>query len=240
MGSGARKAASLFALALALTGGHVRAASMEVAPTTVELAGPRRAAVLYVTNHSDEPLSFQVEVLEWGQGPGGDTLRPTRVVQASPAIAELKPGERQIVRVRAFGPPSASEQAYRLVVTELPAGPAGGAQQVRVLMQFRIPAFVTGPSGDQPRLTWTARRRGDGVLVTAANTGARRAKFTAVRLRQGSEAGGAVDKNLAYVLAGGRRSWLLKAPAGGTDSALKIDAYTEDGEILSFPVDGQE
>src|SRR5262245_42821280 len=100
-----------FALVFALlaAAGAARAGSLEAAPTTIQMPGGNPNAILYVTNHEARPVAFQVEAFAWRQDQGDDALTPTTVLQASPPIARLAPGQRQVVRLRYFGTPQPAE-----------------------------------------------------------------------------------------------------------------------------------
>src|SRR5690606_10868059 len=76
-------------------------------------------------------------------------LTPTTEVVASPAMAQVAPGGRQLVRIVRRGAPLQHEQAYRLRVEELPRpdrlrdenGPA-----LQLLLSYLLPVFL-GPEG---------------------------------------------------------------------------------------------
>ncbi len=219
-------ALAVLALVMAPAAG---AASLETAPTTIELAPGSRAGVLYVSNRGDRPLAFQVEAFDWSQDGGGDRLTPSASLEVSPPIAELAPGGTQIVRLRAAPRAGgASERAYRLVVSELPPPGGGQEQQVRVLLQFNMPVFERAPSGGRAALAWDAVLNGDRLVLTATNSGARRSKFTDAQLVAAAAGRRAVAGGPVYVLAGASRVWT--APAAGLKPGDSVAIESRDGD----------
>jgi fimbrial chaperone protein len=215
-------------LLLLATAGTASAGSFEAAPTTIEMPRGKPSAVLYLTNHQDTPLAFQVEAFEWRQDQGEDALAPTTALQASPPIARLAPGARQTVRLRYFGPVRPQEQAFRLVITELPAPAAVEGQAVRVLLQFRLPLFVAGTSDAPADVRWTVARDGPDFVLTAQNEGGARAKLSRLELAASPEAKPIPGADLVYVLAGGHRTWRIPAPEVRRGDPLRVTA-AQDG-----------
>ncbi len=98
-----------------------RAASLQVSPLTLALAPNRPATVLTVRNASGSDIAAEVRVFKWTQSNGRDMLVPATDVVASPPIIKAEPYKDFTVRIlRLSQEPIAAEQAYRVVVTELP------------------------------------------------------------------------------------------------------------------------
>jgi len=212
---------------LLLAAGVLPAANLQVAPILVEFPPQEQSQALWLTNSGDQPLQAQVRVQRWTQEGGADQLASTRDLVASPALLEVAPGQRQLVRiVRLQSGPMAGEQAYRLLVDELPsAGDASGQESgLNFLLRYSIPVFVGTPA---PAPVETGRRRPppptapttDLSMLSAnwqegqlqvENRGDRRARLsqlawinsdgTRVELKPGL---------LGYVLAGQRMQWAL-------------------------------
>lgn len=230
---------ALVVLLTALLATAARAGSLETAPTTIELS-PQGAAVLHIANRAEYPVAFQVEAFDWTQGPGGERLEPSQVLQASPPMAELAPGQKQVVRLRAVGA-AGSERAFRLLVSELPSPQGPQAQQVRVLLQFSVPVFTATAAKGGPALAWRADRDGADLVLTAANTGTRRAKLSGLTVTAGGEAKKPPGGELAYVLAGATRSWRMHLPSPPGE-AVTVRAGAEDApdRIMSMTLDVEE
>lgn len=202
----------VFLLSLTIT---ARAGSLETAPTTIVLS-EGRTGVLHLANRAAYPVTIQVEAFDWIQDDGGERLEPSASLQASPPMAELAPGARQTVRLRALGPAAGREEAWRLLVSELPAPGRPGGGEVRVLLQVSMPVFAGG-LGRDAALAWRARRQGPDVVLSAANGGDRHAKLSGLTLAGVPVPGG----ELAYVLPGAVRHWRVPAPPGEGPLALR-------------------
>jgi fimbrial chaperone protein len=229
------------ALALAFaccSGGDGLAASLEIAPTTIELSGARNG-VFYVSNRGDRPVAVQVEPFDWTQTGGEDRLSPSAALMISPPITELAPGATQTVRLQSNESPAASEHAFRLLVSELPAPVTEEAPQVRVLLQLSVPVFEGAGAAGAARLAWTAALVESRLVVTAANLGARRDKLTEVAVvGREAVAPATPSPGPAYILAGAKRSW--SAPATGLRAGDVVTVQYrsgDDGRIVTVPVE---
>ncbi|WP_293706068.1 fimbrial biogenesis chaperone [Stenotrophomonas sp. UBA7606] len=212
--------ATLFACASGCTAGN-----LQVAPIVLEFSENQQANALWLQNSADHPINAQIRVQQWSQTTASDQLEPSQVLRASPAIVQIPPGQRQLVRIVRPMPmataPAQYEQAYRVWVDELPE--IGGPQPAGLQFQLRysIPVFVL-PSGAQTReqigkvpldtssLQASWQVSADTLILDVRNTGNQR-----VRL---SELGWTADNGtiiplqrglLGYVLAGQRMQWKL-------------------------------
>src|SRR6476619_5108472 len=82
------------------------AGSLQVSPILLEFGDKDMARELWLSNSGPEPIRAQIRVEAWSQEGGVDTLRPTRELLASPPMAELAPGARQLVRIVRPGTPN--------------------------------------------------------------------------------------------------------------------------------------
>src|SRR5690606_12520072 len=115
---------------LFLAAGRVAAIGLQVAPISLDLAAGSAAEGLWLSNTGDAPLTAQVRVFRWTQADGEETLEPSRGLVISPPMLQLDAGARQLVRViRTGAPPAAghAEDAYRVVVNEVPTDAGDGA-----------------------------------------------------------------------------------------------------------------
>ena len=206
-----------FALACALvTAAPAAVASgLQIAPTGLEFAPGGAAQALWLTNTGERELRAQVRTFAWTQRNGEDELEPTRALLASPPMLRIAPGERQLVRViRAGETAGGVEQAFRLLVDELPAEePQAGVQYV---LRYSVPVFVPGPPASTPAaaLQWSNTIAGGSLTLDARNDGSTHARLSgAVLLRADGAPIELVPGLLGYVLAGSRMHWSLKLPA---------------------------
>ena len=185
------------------------ASVFQVFPVTIEASAEAPAGVVTLSNGSKEPIALQVRVFRWTQVGGQDVLTPTQDVVASPPAAKIEPGGRQLVRVvRVSSVPAASEEAYRLIIDELPVSKPAPTNGIRILLRQSIPVFLGSSPKASPRLTWRIGRVGDGWQLSAVNSGSRRQRISDLEVRDG--AGKLLGRRpglVGYVLPGSEAHW---------------------------------
>lgn len=208
-----------------------RAGSLGVSPTRVDLAADRRAGMVTLQNNAAEPVLVQIQTFAWPAGVGSAELQPTRELVAVPAVAEIAPGGRQLVRVALRGLPRAdAETAYRLLVTEVPPGLPGTRAGVRFALRLSLPVFVT-PPGALPAPAWSLEGQGRGLRLALTNRGGAHVQVRRLRVfAAGAAEPVQVIEEAAYVLPGQRQTWAL-APAAAAARRLSLKADTDIGEI---------
>lgn len=223
-------AAVLVVLALVAGTAHARG-QLQTRQTGIDLPAGARAGRLVLANTGDAPIAAQVRVYAWRQEGGEDVLEPSSALVVSPAIVEIAANGEQLVRVvRPDGRAVAHEQAYRVVVDELPGDPADDASTVQVRMRFLIPVFVRARD---PAPATLACRLETAALV-CRNTGGRAAQLGATYLSSGAQRLEVTPGLLGYVLAGSMRRF----PAD-TSTIAKAGAHSRlevrlNGEPATF------
>ncbi len=251
--------ASLTVVALAQT-------SIQVSPTLLDFSPAENAQGLQLTNTGSISVRLQMRLLEWRQQAQSDALTPTRDIVASPPVVELAPGQQQLVRiVRVLPQPSKTEQAYRLLVDELPATlqaqptsegasdkPASGAGLSGALkfnLRHSIPVFVAPenqvPLRNQPGATSqvTAQVTLDAsgrLTLTVLNEGSRRARLSQLKLTTATgQTTDIVSGLLGYALSGQRMQWPLNLStellAPGTLLTAKINDQVQAQTLFVVP-----
>lgn len=182
--------------------------------------------VLYIADRGTAPVTVQIEAYAWSQIDGVDRLIPTDSLLVSPPLTTIAPGERQIVRVLADHTEGAGESAYRLLVSQIPANTASSGQ-VKVLLQFSLPAFVDGAQAQPAALGWRARM-GDGeVTLIAHNSGGKAAKLVGLRIvAQGVVMTPKDAISITYILPGSKHIWHLPV-RGAKPATLSVSAKDE-------------
>lgn len=229
-------ALNTLALACSLAGGTAQAqSSLMIWPLDPVIEDDQRAAALWLENRGQQPMSLQIRILAWSQGERTDNYASQETVVASPPMAVVPPGQRQLVRLMNTRPaPEGTELAYRILVDELPSADGaqdnqrqGSAMGIRLQIRYSVPLFVSGkdhwtkPRADKPRdsasaarpdLRWRTERDADGHHLLVRNDGRAHARLTAVQWVRGNEV---VDINpglLGYVLPGAEMRWKLEQP----------------------------
>jgi fimbrial chaperone protein len=228
------KSASMFFVALAAMTGSVSAASLQVAPTTVEVAAGSTASTINIKNTGAEPLKAQVRVFHWTMVNGIEKLEPATDVVASPPLANVKPNTDYTVRlVRLSKQPVAVEETYRIFIDEIPEAPkVVRSGFVNMAFRYSIPVFFLPPKADAPALTWSQEKRNGKVYVSATNTGGRRVRLADLNAADKNGKQFSVAKGLAgYVLARSSMSWVAPVTVQKTVQPLLITAQSDSGPI---------
>ncbi len=213
--------AALFAIGGAA--GPARAAAVVIWPIDPVIGPQDSSTILWLENRGTTPVTLQVRTFGWRQPDGDEVLDRQDAVVASPPIATVAPGARQLVRVIRRTRAPVAEAAYRLLIDELPPPPAEGgpdtavAAGLRVQMRYSIPLFAhTAPPGT-PRLVARIVQTATGRSVMIHNDGIGHARLTDLIAvaRDGHER--VVRAGLAgYVLPGATLAIPLPGDAGGT------------------------
>ena len=195
------------ALALATRTRMARAASsVMIWPVDPVIEDDQRATALWLENRGTETVSLQVRVFGWGQAGGRENFVEQEQLIASPPLAVIPAGQRQLIRLMNTVPvPERTELAYRVLIDELPdaEGTAESAQNggnsamgVKLQLRYSIPLFVNGkgmwtrptpgksrdPAGMAvPALSWRTVREGGELFLVIRNSGNAHARLTAVQ-----------------------------------------------------------
>ncbi|QND52802.1 molecular chaperone [Phyllobacterium sp. 628] len=187
-----------------------QAASLQVSPVTLDLTAPAQSATLNLRNMGDSPVNVQVRAYHWAQVGGEDQLIPAKDVVASPPAAKLQPGTTYTIRVVRMGPPVVKgEEAYRLMIDELPeVNLRRPANSINVDIRYSIPVFFTAAHGAGADVHWKVARDSSHLTVEGSNTGNRHAKIADLALASptGTISVGGSGLN-GYVLPGSTRRW---------------------------------
>ena len=226
-------------IALALACAPAGASGLQVAPISLQLGAQQTADGLWLSNTGNAPLQAQVRVYHWSQQNGEEQLEPSRGVMISPPMLKLGPGARQLVRViRAGAPPQGREDAYRVVIDELPVEiPATGAPEtnavddakrgLQFVLRYSVPVFLA-PAGvvtPAPELKGSIVRDGEHTLLEVGNTGAMHAQLgNLVHLDAQGKRSELVSGLLGYVLAGQTMRWSLDAAKDSLASGGRLQS----------------
>ena len=216
----------------------VSAANIGVNPVRVTLSENQKMGTLTVRNGGTEPMSMQLEVLNWSQEEGDDVFTPSREVLANPPIFTVPAGGSQLIRVGLRRAPDAQrELTYRIFLQELPPPPSPDFQGAKMLMRVSLPVFVLPKATAKPVLRWHAVRTSDGALkISLTNSGNAHIQIANFSLSlPGNAKPWIIQKTSSYVLPGLSRDWILPAnkenPAPLRGATLQLIAQTDAGEF---------
>jgi fimbrial chaperone protein len=221
------------AITMVIQAAPAEASAVVIWPVDPTIKAAEQSTSLWLENKGDTAVTMQVRAFGWAQPAGDDRLDPQDAVVASPPIARVEPGSRQLVRIIRRAPGAAPESAYRLIVDELPPPPPEGAQapqaRLAVQMRYSVPLF-TYPA-DPPtvaRLTAAFRTGASGRELVLTNPGTIHARLTDLRLVTGRQEK-VIHAGLAgYVLPGA--TIVVPLPAGG--SVVRVAVNGTDQELI--------
>lgn len=144
---------SMVALATALTSPFAYAASsVLVWPIDPVIANNEKATALWLENKDSQPVYMQIRVLGWQQKEGKEDYSSQSQVLASPPVATILPGQRQLIRlIKNTQVPPGQEQAFRILIDEIPRkDPSEDAPTpslnmgLKFQMRYSVPLFIYG------------------------------------------------------------------------------------------------
>ncbi|RWM24954.1 molecular chaperone [Mesorhizobium sp.] len=219
-------AAALFLLCASVS----QAASLRVAPTSLELIAPDSAAVLNLHNDAKQPINVQLRVFRWSQADGVEKLEPTSDVVASPPSTQLGPNADYVVRiVRPSKAPIRSEESYRVLVDELPDPSRRKAGTVTLVLRYSVPVFFRNPDAKGPDVSFSLSRTGRSFVLTARNDGESRLRLSNVNLTQGGKKLGSRNGLVGYVLGGATMQWPIGSSRSLSGSSVALKAQSDFG-----------
>lgn len=210
------------------------AASVMIWPVDPVIEHGQRATALYLENRGAEEVAMQIRVLGWSQTGREENFESQERVIASPPLATIPPGQRQLVRLMSTQPAAEGQETpYRVLVDELP-GPQRDARSaddagnigVKLQIRYSLPLFVYGrglvprqrarePGAAgvaQPRLAWQVERDGAAYYLRIRNSGAGHARLTNVQWVRDASTIDIHPGLMGYVLPGSEMRWRLSAP----------------------------
>jgi len=204
-----------------------------------------RSTALWLENPGKAPIQLQVRVFAWQQSGDGDAYAAQSDIVGTPPMVTIEPGRKQLVRLTRTQPaPARAEQAFRVIVDEIPlpgAKPAeNSAARIQFRMRYAIPLFSYGAGYVQPdakaavsaqSLAWRIVGEGDVRFLEIRNTGTTHARL--VDAMFDADAKPFAPGLLGYVLAGSTMRWSL--PQGAGAGALRISV---NGTATTLPVSG--
>jgi fimbrial chaperone protein len=151
---------------------RIQGRDVEISPTTLALRGPGDTTICTVLNNGTAQTRSQIRLKAWHQVAGQDVLVDTDDIVASPPFMTVDPGQQQLVRIANLGAtPGETEQAYRLLLDELPAPGALTGVGIQVLLEFSVPLFVFGEDASPARLTASFAESSGGIVIRFTNDG---------------------------------------------------------------------
>lgn len=244
--------ASILACSLLLPVAIHAASSVLVWPVYQIIESDQNGSALWLENRGAEPVSLQIRVLAWKQENFNERYADQTHVVASPPFATVPPGQRQLIRlIRNTPVPANTEQAYRIIIDEIPSPLNDTAQGkdkavvgLQLQMRYLLPLFMDGGSlwthdradvkrdpstATRPVLTWRTVNDGGKTYLQVRNTGIVHARLSNVfwsatgNQKQGVRT--MVGGFMGYVLPGQQMRWPVPA---GISPGAQLNAQIAD------------
>lgn len=225
------------------------ASNILIWPIDPYLPPDEKAAELWIQNQGTTPTTMQVRVVRWRQEEGFERYVAQQDVAASPPIVRIGGGKKQLIRLISQAQvPMGVEQAYRVVVDEIPQPQDNSKPQLGLKLQMRysIPLFVYGQgietqrSGahhafvNPARLSWRLAQENGKPAIEIINNDEVHARISKVSVRQGGQQHTLADGLWGYVLP--RSSRLFPLPAGiASPTELSASLNARDSRWLATP-----
>ena len=214
-----------------------RAASLSVAPISVEVLAPGATSIFTLRNDSERPLEAQIRVFRWTQVDGEERLVPTTDVVASPPLVSIQPKADYTVRiVRVTKTPIVGEESYRLLVDELPNPARKQNVAVNIVLRYSIPIFFIAGESSEAKLSWTIQPKGGRTYLVATNSGDRRVRISRLQIRDARGKMVSFGDGLAgYALGRSAVRWLVPKSAGAfsLSGLVTVSAQGDRGPITA-------
>ncbi|MBY0530452.1 MAG: molecular chaperone [Xanthobacteraceae bacterium] len=211
------------------------AASLQVAPVSVEVQAPSATATVTIRNEGIRPLNAQIRVYRWTLVNGTEQLTPTEDVVASPPMTSLAPGADYTIRVvRMVKNAVEREEAYRLLIDEIPDGTRKNSSGVNIAVRYSIPVFFTKEAKVKADVIWSIEKTATRYHLVAKNLGNRRVRIANLKLRDNSGKTISFGTGLVgYVLENSTARWPF--PRGkhelGVPGDVAVSAESDNGPI---------
>jgi fimbrial chaperone protein len=233
-------------IALALSAGAlaspVSAGVLEVTPILTDVVTDSSgASSITIRNRAASPATVQLRLLRWHLVDGEDRTEPTTVAAVSPPFITIQPGAVHVVRlVRTSQQAIVGEEAYRLLLDELPA-PNSGNIAVSLAVRHALPVFFRSSKARSASVHWSIVDTGSVREVAATNEGDRRLRIA--RLRVEDATGHVIDlgEGLAgYSLGRSERRWRLPADRAFDTAHATVRFVSEAGaEMATAPLNAR-
>lgn len=226
------------------------AATILLWPIDPWLSADTKATELWVQNQGNSATTMQVRIVRWKQENGYERYTAQQDVVASPPIVTIAKGSKQLIRlIKQSDVPMGVEQAYRIIVDEIPQADAKAEPAIGLKLQMRysIPLFVYGQGiptikegahhalAQTQNLSWRVVHEEGKPALQVRNTGDVHVRLSQVTLEQGGQKRTVADGLLGYVLPDSTRSWPIPAGIARPDR-MSAQINARDTQWQSTPV----
>lgn len=210
-------------------------------PIYPKIESNEKATAVWLENTGKTDAMVQIRVFKWDQKENKDSYQDQSEIIPSPPVVKIKAGDKNMLRLtRTIAPPPNSEQAYRVIIDELPIKLDNEQQTdnstVSFQMRYSIPLFSYGTglgSGlnlqttkineknplAKPILTYSLEKNAvDQHILRIQNVGAKFARISTLGTTADLNTTASIPIQVGYVLAQSSMQFILD-----TQSYAKIN-----------------
>ncbi len=177
-----------------------------------------KATELWLENRGNATTMMQIRVFSWQQVNGHDQYQTQQLVAASPPMVRIDAGQKQLIRLIKLSPvPAGKEQAYRVVLDEIPTPktPSPNQAGLNFQMRYSVPLFTYGngitAESAKPQLSWKQVTQDGKRWLQITNQGDGHARLSNLSIGGRGQGQGL----FGYVLAHGSNRWPLSTAVSG-------------------------
>lgn len=208
------------------------AATLQVYPVNIDFKKNEKVKAVYVSNAGNSAINAQIRVYQWEQKNNKNTLSETKNIITSPPITDIPPAQQQLIRIILSSiNDNGKEQAYRLVIDELPGSedPENDGA-VKFLLRYSLPVFIHTPEEpiDYKKIDIHINNHTQPATLQVRNSNSQHIKLSDVAvIASGKEH--IINKGLlGYVLAGSQMQWPVPGtPSSGQTLKVTINEHSE-------------
>jgi fimbrial chaperone protein len=210
-----------------------------ISPIKVYFEKGSKSRDITIDNADDKTVRLKVQAYKWTEdGAGKRELTPTQDISLFPAILELKPKSKRIIRLAAKLPPKQIEQSYRLAIEQLPEAvvkkpeatpdgikPTKSTAQLNFIYTLNLPVFINPINIDRKSSISNPAVNGSNLSFNLLNQGNAHIFASSIEIATKDSAGKTIATkkiNPTYVLPSIQRKLTLDLPQDQCQSARSI------------------
>lgn len=208
------------------------ALGLTVSPFRLVVTDPQTTGVFTLHNDGERSMYVQLRSVGWQQVNGEDQFPRTSDVFVNPPMVTIPAhGEQKIRIIRISKQPIMSEESYKLMIDELPPDISRRKpNQVEFITRYVMPVFFVPKTKLSPNVSWSAKRSGNELILTAKNTGTGHLKVSDIEIFSGNKVIFSKNELIGYVLKGSSMMFKFKGvPA--TPTRIKFKNYEQTVDV---------
>ncbi len=181
------------------------ATNLTVTPTKVHISPKQKSGVLKIINKQDKAVKLQVFIKAWAQDESGNTqLSDSKNLVVFPKLLSIAAQSERPIRIGFQGELPATEQAFRVLIDELPDSAVKPGIAVVMPVRLSVPVFLqntTEKSAAQLEI-FQLKKQGKYLRVGVHNQGTEHVMLKQIEadLFQGQQSISQLSKAAWYVL----------------------------------------